>query len=70
MVSLTECLQNLNDKYINIILDGRVLGYLQHEKAEKFTTLLRKLKCKGITAKELGIHKKYMNIITEDIEIA
>jgi len=58
MVKLIDTLIDTNNGYVELQLDGRILGYINVDEAKMFTDVLRKLKCKDITADELQINKK------------
>jgi len=69
MVILSQVLNDKIDSYTEVQLDGRILGYVPCNEAKSFTEILRKLKCKDITASELNINQKYINIIPKDTEV-
>lgn len=58
MVSLIDTLMDKHNAYVELQLDGRILGYVDTNEAKMFTDVLRKLKCKDITADQLKINKK------------
>jgi len=58
MVKLIDTLIDTNNGYVELQLDGRILGYINVDEAKMFTDVLRKLKCKDITSDELQINKK------------
>jgi len=71
MVRLIDTLKDENNKngYVELQLDGRILGYVDVDEAKMFSDVLRKLKCKDITADELKISKKYLNVLPADTEV-